>query len=77
MLTNVILRKAAGMAVTGLVGTAVNNKLTAKYVKQDLKKNETRKKPETFEKQMTKYSGVMAAGEAVVLGATYVVGKLL
>ena len=77
MLTNVILRKAAGMAVTGLVGTAVNNKLTAKYVKQDLKKNETRKKPETFEKQMNKYSGVMAAGEAVVLGATYVVGKLL
>ena len=77
MLTNVILRKAAGMAVTGLVGTAVNNKLTTKYVKHDLKKNENRKKPETFEKQMTKYSGVMAAGEAVVLGATYVVGKLL
>ena len=77
MLTNVILRKGVGMAVTGLVGTAVNNKLTAKYVKQDLKKNETRKKPETFEKQMNKYSGVMAAGEAVVLGATYVVGKLL
>lgn len=77
MLTNVILRKAAGMAVTGLVGTAVNNKLTTKYVKHDLKKNETRKKPETFEKQMNKYSGVMAAGEAVVLGATYVVGKLL
>ena len=77
MLENVILRKAAGMAVTGLVGTAVNNKLTTKYVKQDLKKNETRKKPETFEKQMNKYSGVMAAGEAVVLGATYVVGKLL
>lgn len=77
MLTNVILRKAAGMAVTGLVGTAVNNKLATKYVKHDLKKNETRKKPETFEKQMTKYSGVMAAGEVVVLGATYVVGKLL
>lgn len=77
MLTNVILRKAAGMAVTGLAGTAVNNKLITKYVKHDLKKNETRKKPETFEKQMNKYSGVMAAGEAVVLGATYVVGKLL
>ena len=77
MLTNVILRKAAGMAVTGLVCTAVNNKLTAKYVKQDLKKNEAGEKPETFEKQMNKYSGVMVAGEAVVLGATYVVGKLL
>ena len=77
MLENVILRKAAGMAVTGIVGTVVNNKLAAKYVKHDLKKNETREKPETFEKQMNKYSGVMAAGEAVVLGATYVVGKLL
>ncbi len=77
MLTNLILRKAAGMAVTGLVGTSVNNKVANKYVKRDLKKNETRKKPETFEKQMNKYTGVMAAGEAVVLGATYVVGKLL
>lgn len=77
MLTNVILRKAAGMAVTGLVGTVVNNKVATKYVKRDLKKNETRKKPETFEKQMNKYSAVMAAGETVVLGATYVVGKLL